>query len=145
MATAVKYFDSARIAYGRQTTGVTATDGSGTGGTFTWYNATGGGSGAPTTDWMLTKIIFTSSSATGVGDLADCLIHIFVDDGTTSRIIRTIDVGNPAAGSTTVSAYQIEVNFGPEFIFPSTVLPEFTISVTPTAGNLDAVLYAQVS
>ena len=139
MAAAVKYFDTAKIAHGRATTGVTATDGSGTGGTFTWYNT------APTADWMLTKIVFTSTSATGVGDLADSLINIFVDDGSTSRIIRTIDVGNPAAGSVTVSAYQIEVNFGPEFIFPSTVLPEFTISVTPTAGNLDAVLFAQMA
>lgn len=139
MAASVKYFDTAKIAHGRATTGVTATDGSGTGSTFTWYNS------APSGDWMLTKIIFTSTSATGVGDLADCLIHIFVDDGSTSRIIRTIDVGNPAAGSTTVSAYQIEVNFGPEFVFPSTVLPEFTISVTPTAGNLDAVLFAQAA
>jgi hypothetical protein len=139
MAIAVKYFDAAKIAHGRATTGVTATDGSGTGSTFTWYNT------APTGDWILTKIIFTATSATGVGDLADSLIHIFVDDGSTSRIIRTIDVGNPAAGSTTVSAYQIEVNFGLEFVFPSTVLPEFTISVTPTAGNLDAVLFAQAA
>jgi hypothetical protein len=145
MATAVKYFDGARIAHGRATTGVAATDGSGSSTTFTWYAPTGGGAGAPTTDWMLTKIIFTSTSGTGVGDLADCLIHIFVDDGTTNRIIRTIDVGNPAAGSVTVSAYQIEVNFGPEFVFPSTVLPEFSVSVTPTAGNLDAVLFAQVA
>jgi hypothetical protein len=139
MATAPKYFDTAKMAHGRATTGVANTDGSGTGTTFTWYNT------APSTDWMLTKIIFTSTSATGVGDLADCLINIFVDDGTTSRIIRTIDVGNPAAGSVTVSAYQIEVNFGPEFVFPSAVLPEFTVSVTPTAGNLDAVLFAQAA
>jgi hypothetical protein len=139
MATAVKYFDTAKIAHGRATTGVANTDGSGTGSTFTWYNT------APASDWMLTKIIFTSTSATGVGDLANSLIHIFVDDGSTARIIRTIDVGDPAAGSTSVSAYQIEVNFGPEFIFPSTVLPEFTISVTPTAGNVDAVLFAQMA
>lgn len=139
MATAVKYLDTAKIAHGRLTTGVTATDGSGASTAFTWYNT------APASDWMLTKIIFSVTSATGVGDLADSLIHIFVDDTTTARLIRTIDVGNPAAGSTTVSGYQIEVNFGPEFIFPSTVLPEFSCSVTPTAGNLDAVLFAQMA
>jgi hypothetical protein len=139
MAASVKYFDTAKIAHGRATTGVTATDGSGTGSTFTWYNT------APTGDWMLTKIIFSSTSATGVGNPADSLLHIFVDDGTTSRIIRTIDLGDPAVGSTTVSGWQVEVNFGPEFIFPSTVLPEFTISVTPTAGNIDAVLFAQAA
>jgi hypothetical protein len=139
MAAAVKYFDTAKIAHGRATTGVTATDGSGTGSTFTWYNT------APSGDWMLTKIIFSSTSATGVGNPADSLLHIFVDDATTSRIIRTIDLGDPAVGSTTVSGWQLEVNFGPEFIFPSTVLPEFTISVTPTAGNIDAVLFAQAA
>jgi hypothetical protein len=139
MASAVKYFDTAKIAHGRATTGVTATDGSGTGSTFTWYNT------APSGDWMLTKIIFSSTSATGVGNPADSLLHIFVDDGTTSRIIRTIDIGDPAVGSTTVSGWQLEVNFGPEFVFPSTVLPEFTISVTPTAGNIDAVLFAQAA
>lgn len=139
MAASVKYFDTAKIAHGRATTGVTATDGSGTGSTFTWYNT------APTGDWMLTKIIFSSTSATGVGNPADSLLHIFVDDGSTSRIIRTIDIGDPAVGSTTVSGWQLEVNFGPEFVFPSTVLPEFTISVTPTAGNIDAVLFAQAA
>lgn len=139
MATAVKYFDTAKIAHGRATTGITATDGSGSSTAFTWYNT------APANDWMLTKIIFSSTSATGVGNLADSLIHIFVDDGTTNRLLRTIDVGDPAVGSATISAFQIEVNFGPEYVFPSTVLPEFAISVTPTAGNLDAVLFAQVA
>lgn len=139
MAASVKYFDTAKIAHGRATTGVTATDGSGTGSTFTWYNT------APSGDWMLTKIIFSSTSATGVGNPADSLLHIFVDDGTTSRLIRTVDIGDPAVGSTTVSGWQLEVNFGPEFVFPSTVLPEFTISVTPTAGNIDAVLFAQAA
>lgn len=139
MATAVKYFDAAKIAHGRLTSGVANTDGSGASTAFTWYNT------APAADWMLTKIIFSSTSATGVGNLADCLIHIFVDDGTTNRLIRTIDVGDPAAGSVTAAGYQIEVNFGPEFIFPSTVLPEFSCSVTPTAGNLDAVLFAQAA
>lgn len=139
MATAVKYFDSAKVAHGRLTTGVANTDGSGTSIAFTWYNS------APAADWMLTKVIFSSTSATGVGNLADSLINIFVSDGTTERLVRTIDIGDPAVGSVTVSAYQIEVNFGPEFVFPSTVLPRFSCSVTPTAGNLDAVLFAQVA
>lgn len=139
MGTAVKYTDQVKIAHGRATTGVANTDGSGTGTTFTWYNS------APSADWMPVKIVFSSTSATGVGDLADCLIHIFVDDGTTSRLIRTIDPGNPAAGSVTVSAFQIEVSFGPEYMLPSTVLLEFVVSATPTAGNVDAVLFAQMA
>ena len=139
MAIAPKYFDLARIAHGRATTGVTANDGSVASTAFTWYGT------APAADWMLTKIIFTSTSATGVGNLADSLIRVFVSDGTTERVIRTIDIGDPAAGTVTTPAFQIEVNFGPEFVFPSTVLPRFTMSVAPTAGNLDAVLFAQVA
>ena len=139
MAAAVKYFDAAKIGHCRFTTGITATDGSGASTPITWYNT------APTGDWMLTKVVVSSTSATGVGDLADSLLHIFVDDATTIRLIRTIDLGNPAAGSVTVGAYQIEINFGPDWIFPSTVLPEFAISVTPTAGNVDVVVFAQAA
>lgn len=139
MATAIKYFDTAKIGFARVTSGVTATDGSGSTTALSWSGS------APSGDWMLTRIFITSSSATGVGDLADSLIHISVDDGATQRVIRTIDPGNPAAGSTTVSAYQIEVAFGPEFIFPSSVTLEFSVSVTPTAGNLDFVVLAQAA
>lgn len=139
MATAINYFGTAKIGQARVTTGVTATDGSGAETATTWFG------GAPTTDWMLTRVVITSSSATGVGDLADCLIHIWYDDGTNQRIIRTIDPGNPAAGSTTVSAYQVEVAFGPEFVFPGNVNVSFTVSVTPTAGNVDFVVIAQAS
>lgn len=139
MATAIKYFDTAKVGFARVTTGVTATDGSGSSTAVTWSGS------APAGDWMLTRVFITTSSATGVGDLADSLIHIFVDDGSTTRLIRTIDAGNPAAGSTTVSAYQIEVAFGPEFIFPSSVNLEFSVSVTPTAGNVDFVVLAQAA
>ena len=139
MATAIKYFDTAKVAHCRITTGVTATDGSGTETQLTWYNS------APSGDWFPTKIIVTATSATGVGDIADSLLHIFVDDASTPRLIRTVDLGNPAAGTTALSAYQLEINMGPEFVMPSTVLLSFQISVTPTAGNLDIVVFAQAA
>ena len=139
MAASIKYFDTAKIGFARVTTGVTATDGSGSTTAVSWSGSD------PSGDWMLTRIFISTSSGTGVGDLADSLIHIFVDDGSTTRLIRTIDPGNPAAGSTTVSAYQIEVAFGPEFIFPSSVTLEFGVSVTPTAGNVDFTVLAQAA
>ena len=139
MAASIKYFDTAKIAHARVTTGVVNTDGSGTGTTFTWYNT------APSTDYMWVKAIISATNATGTADLADCLFHFFVDDGTTSRLIRTIDAGNITVGSATASAGQWEVSFGPEWIFPSTVLPEFTCSATPTAGNVDVVLICQAA
>ena len=139
MASSIKYFDTAKIGYARLTTGVTATDGSGANVDITWYNS------APSGDWMLTKITVMSSSATGVGDPADSLIHCWADDATNPRLFRTIDIGNPAAGTTVLPAYNTEINFGPEFIFPSTVLVSFSVSVTPTAGNIDIVVFAQAA
>jgi len=139
MAVAIKYFDTAKVAHCRLTTGIANTDGSGSSTALTWYNT------APSGDWMLVKVVISSTNATGTSDLADCLVHMFVDDGTTNRLIRTLDVGNQAAGTTALSAGQWEFTFGPEWIFPSTVLPEFAVSVTPTAGNVDVVVFAQAA
>lgn len=139
MAASIKYFDTAKIAHARATTGVTATDGSAAASTFTWYNS------APTGDYMWVKAIISATNNAGTADLADCLFNFFVDDGTTARLIRTIDAGNQAIGSATTSAGQWEVSFGPEWIFPSTVLPEFSVSVTPTAGNVDVILICQAA
>jgi hypothetical protein len=139
MAASISYTAAAKTAYARLTTGVTATDGSGASTGLTWYNT------APSTDYMVVRLHVSSTSATGVGDLADSLLHIFVTDGTTERLFRTIDLGNFAAGSTTLPAGQLEIPLGPEFIFPSAVSLKFAISVTPTAGNVDVVALVQVS
>ena len=139
MAASIKYFDTAKIAHARATTGVTATDGSASVSAFTWFNS------APSGDYMWVKAIISATNNAGTADLADCLFNFFVDDGTTSRLIRTIDAGNIATGSATASAGQWEVSFGPEWIFPSTVLPEFAVSVTPTAGNVDVILICQAA
>jgi hypothetical protein len=139
MATAIKYFDTAKIAHCRVTTGVTATDGS-TGPTdFTWYNV------APTGDWMPVQCIISASSATGVGNPADCIVTFFVDDATTPRKILTLDLGDQAVGSTTAGEGQWVVNFGPSFVLPTSMNLGVTVSVTPTAGNLDFVLFAQAA
>lgn len=139
MAASIKYFDTAKIAHCRITTGVAATDGSGSSTALTWYNT------APSGDWMLVKVVISATSSAGTADLADCLVHMFVDDTTTARLVRTLDVGNQAAGTTALSAGQWEFTFGPEWVFPSTVLPEFTVSVTPTSGNVDIVVFAQAA
>lgn len=139
MAASIKYFDTAKIAYARVTTGAAATDGSGSSTAFTWYNT------APSTDYMWVRAIISASNNAGTADLADCLFNFFVTDGTTERLVRTIDAGNQAAGSTTTSAGQWEVSFGPEWIFPSTVVPKIACSVTPTAGNVDVVFIVQAA
>lgn len=139
MATALKYFDTAKIAHLRLTTGVTATDGSGSITDMTWIG------GAPSGDWMLVKAIITASSATGVGNPADCLVQFFADDATTLRKIRTVDLGDPAVGSVILGEYLAEINFGPEFIFPTAINIACSVSVTPTAGNIDIVFLVQAA
>ncbi len=139
MAASIKYFDTAKVAYARLTTGVAATDGSGSSTALTWMNT------APSGDWMLVKVVISATNNAGTADLADCLVHMFIDDGSAVRLVRTLDVGNQAAGTTALSAGQWEFTFGPEWVFPNTVLPEFTVSVTPTAGNVDIVVFAQAA
>jgi hypothetical protein len=139
MAAAPVYFTTAKVAHARLTTGVTATDGSGSPTDFTWYNT------APAGDWMLSRLVISSSSATGVGNPADCLVTIFADDATTLRKIRTIDLGDPAVGSVSVPEFNLEVAFGPEFVFPSTMNLAAVVSVTPTAGNVDLVAFVMAA
>ena len=142
MAAAQVYFATAANFHATFTTGVANTDGSGSLPAPTWWNA----GAAPATDWMLVKLVISSDSATGVGDLADCLIHIYARDpgaGNAVRLLRTIDPGNPAAGTTVLPGYQLEVNFGPEFVFQANVDLRFAVSVTPTAGNLTILGFAQ--
>lgn len=120
------------------TTGVANTDGSGSLTAVTWV-------GTVTANWMLTKIIILASSATGVGNPADCLYHIFITDGTTHRRIRTYDPGDSAVGTTANPEAQFEITFGPEFVFDSAWSLEVCVSVTPTAGNIDFVVFAQMA
>ena len=139
MAIDLKYFDTAKIAHSRLTTGVTATDGSGAISNMTWIG------GAPSGDWMLVKAIITASSATGVGNPADCLYQFYWTDATTIRKFRTVDPGDAAAGTTILSEYQIEIAFGPEFIFPTAISLSASVSVTPTAGNIDITYFVQAA
>lgn len=141
MAAAPVYYTTPKVGYCRLTTGVAATDGSSAPTGLTWY-----GGSAPSADYMLVKVIASATNNAGTANLADCLLHIWVDDSTTSRLLRTFDLGDQAAGTTALSAGQWEITFAPgEFCFPSNVLPEFTVSVTPTAGNVDIVALLQMA
>ena len=139
MAAQIKYFDTAKVAHCRITTGVTATDGSGTLTDFTWYNT------APSGDWMPVQCIISSSSATGVGNPADCIVTFYADDATTPRKILTVDLSDAAVGTTANPEGQWVVNFGPSFVMPTSMNLAVTVSVTPTAGNIDFVLFVQAA
>ena len=136
MAAALKFLSEAQWAHMRLTTGVTATDGSSQT-DFTWIGT------APSGDWMPVKIIVSSSGTAGAGNPADCILTIYLSDGTTSRKIRTVDLGDAAAGTIATPEGQWEINFGPEWVFPTGTKLQANISLTPTAGNIDLVMLAQ--
>lgn len=138
MAVAPSYFDQALHGHCRLTTGVANTDGTGSLTAVTW-NVT------PTKDYMLTDLVIAASSATGVGNPADSILQMFLDNGGASaRKFLTIDLADPAVGSVTIPEYFRSVNLG-MLILPAAVLVKFSLSVTPTAGNVDVQLFGQVS
>jgi hypothetical protein len=133
MAAAAVYYTTPKVGYCRLTSGVAATDGSVAASALTWY-----GGSAPASAYMLVKVVAAATNSAGTANLADSLLHIFVDDGSAARLLRSFDLGDQAVGTTALSAGVWEITFAPgEFCFPSNVLPEFAVSVTPTAGNLD--------
>jgi hypothetical protein len=149
MASTQNYFTTMRNFFARLTTGVTADDGSSQT-AATWFGlASGGAAGAvPTTDWMLSGLKITDSSATGVGNIADCLVRVFMTDpasGGTSKLIDTIDLGDPAVSSVTSKGLNVYVPYGPQWTFGANCAIAFNVSVTTTAGNLDVVGFAMAS
>lgn len=71
------------------------------------------------------------------GDPADCIVLIFLHNGTDYRLYDEFDIGNPAAGSTTAAAYN-EVRNYPYLSLPSASWKlAAAITVAPTAGNVN--------
>lgn len=70
------------------------------------------------------------------GDPADCIILIFLHNGTNYILYTEIDIGNPAAGSTTVAAYE-ETRYYTGLFLPSASWKiAAAITVVPTAGSV---------
>jgi hypothetical protein len=148
MAAAQVYFSTMVNFNARITTGVTNTDGSGSLISPTWWSTTTSAGIAPTTDWLLSGLLITASSATGVGDPADSILQVYAINKASSAEIRkfyTHDIGNPAAGSTTVGEYQLYIPFGPSYTFMANTDLRFSLSVTTTAGNVDVFGFVMVA
>lgn len=72
------------------------------------------------------------------GDPADCVVLIFVHNGTDYRLYDEIDVGNPAAGSATVAAYGPDSRFYTGLFLPGTGWKvAAAVTAVPTAGNVN--------
>lgn len=66
-------------------------------------------------------------------DLADSVVTIWLDNGTTVYLFDEFDVGDPAAGSTTVTAFRDSRCYR-NLVLPSGWTLRATITVTPTTG-----------
>lgn len=139
MATAPSFFDKATIARARLTAGETAFDGTGANlVTPTWIGS--GGAGAPTTDWLLKRVEVLCS-----GNAADSVVNVFATDASDAnpRLLRSIDLGDPAATSTTVGAPLFAEVFGADFTFAAGCGLRFSVTVTPTAGSIEVFAFCE--
>lgn len=71
------------------------------------------------------------------GNPADSTVMIFVHNGTAYKLWDDIDIGDPAASSTTVAGYRTERSYE-DLILPSTSFKiAAAITVAPTSGNVN--------
>lgn len=121
MATAPNFISAPRVGVGTLTTGQTAR------------------SSGTTTD--VVDVISAGSSGTRIleivvksdNDPADSVVVFWLNDGSTNHVFDEMDIGNPAAGSTTVTAYRNTVTYS-NLVIPSGWKLQASITVTPTAG-----------
>ncbi len=127
------------------TTANTARDGSGTLSTVVWVG-TAGTSTPPAVPWILKKMEFIATHSSGAPDLADCVVTLFITDGTTITPWFDIDVGNAAAASTTATAVPIQspVVFS-DIEFPAGSYPLIGLTVAPATGGLSVVMWGNLA
>lgn len=76
------------------------------------------------------------------GDLADCVLTLFLHDGTTYQLFDEVDLGDQAAGSTTVTAFRGSKTFD-NLVLPSASWKlAAAITVAPTSGVLKVFAFA---
>lgn len=73
------------------------------------------------------------------GDPADCIVTLFLNDGTTNWLYDEIDLGNPAAGSTTVTAFRTNVLYDNLILPNSSWKLRAAVTVAPTSGVLNVI------
>lgn len=73
------------------------------------------------------------------GNPADSIVTLFIYDGTTSWLFDEIDLGDPAAGSATVTAFRTSVQYS-NLILPSASHKlQAAITAAPTAGVVNVI------
>jgi len=127
MAADPAFIATPRIGFGSVTVANTARDGTGT----IVDILTGAAAG--------TKINEISLKATG--DPADSIVTLFIHDGTSYRLFDEIDLGDPAAASTTVTGYRLCKTYD-NLVLPSASYKlAAAITVALTAGAINVFAY----
>lgn len=72
------------------------------------------------------------------GDPADSTILLWLYDGSTNYVFDELDIGNPAAGSSTVASYRGILTYS-NLVLPSGWKLQASITVTPTSGNVNVI------
>lgn len=68
-------------------------------------------------------------------DPADSTLVLYLYDGAAYRVFDEIDLGDPAAGSTTVASYRTSQTYA-NLVIPSGYKVAASVTVAPTAGTL---------
>lgn len=75
------------------------------------------------------------------GDPADSIVTVFIHNGTSYFLFDEVDLGNPAAASTTVEGYRFEKTYI-DLVLPSTSFKlAFAITVALTSGVINAFAF----
>lgn len=77
------------------------------------------------------------------GDPADSVVTMFIDPTGSAgwSIYHEFDIGNPAAGSTTVPAYRLVQAFS-DLVIPADAKVGFAVTVAPTTGVINCWVFA---
>jgi hypothetical protein len=126
MAAAANFVGTPEAAVASVSTANTARDGTGTIATV----FTAGSSGSR----------ITSVRCVATGDPADSIVNLFLHDGTTAWFFDSIDMGNPAAASTTVDAFKAVVSYT-DLLLPSGWSLRASITVALTAGVVNVFVH----
>lgn len=127
MATSPNFTSTARIGRGAVTTASSnIRSGSGT----NYVDVITGAS----TGTRINEVVIKSA-----GQPADSVLGLLISDGTNTYSFDEIDLGAPAAGSNTVTAFRTSV-FYTNLVLPSASFKlQAAISVTPTSGNIEVI------
>jgi hypothetical protein len=124
MASAPQFITTAKIGAVTVSVANTARDGTGTIATV----FTAGSSGS-----KINEIVLKAT-----GDPADSVVTLFLHDGSTYFLFDEVDLGDPAAASTTVASYRVSRTYS-NLVLPSGWSLRAAITVALTAGVINAI------